>query len=228
LLALLALLALTATPAGASDHAPKHVKIDDFEAGISAKWDRKVFKGKTHYEAVADKGNQVLRAHTEGGASGLVHKLKLDLKEFPILTWRWKVEGVFEDGDARSRSGDDYPARVYVVFPGWQPIFSRSINYIWANKLPKGEHVTSTFHSGTMMVALQSGDSNVGGWVTERRNVLEDYLNLFGNRPPRVGAIAIMTDGDQTGGSATAYYDDLRFESENEGSVPLDTGAAKR
>ncbi len=61
------------------------------------------------------------------------------------------------------------------------------------------------------MIALQSGDQRAGSWLEERVNVYEDYRRLFGEEPPPVGAIAIMTDTDQTGERAVAWYDDLRI-----------------
>lgn len=225
---IIAVLALGTSTAHSASAPSSSLVIDDFEAGLSHKWEVKRFVGETRYEVVSDGGDKVLKARTEGSASGLFHDLNLDLNKFPILTWRWKVEGVLEDGDARIKNKDDYPARVYVVFPGWLPLFTRSINYIWANKLPAGQHIPSTYYSKSIMFALQSGNERASEWITERRNVVEDYKKLFGNAPPKVGTIAIMTDADQTGGSATAYYDDLRFESATGGSVPLDTGAAKR
>ncbi len=63
-----------------------------------------------------------------------------------------------------------------------------------------------------MIVAVESGAAKVGEWQTARRNVLEDYRKLFGAEPPAVGAIAIMTDTDNTGASAEAWYDDLQIE----------------
>jgi hypothetical protein len=62
------------------------------------------------------------------------------------------------------------------------------------------------------MVAVESGTERVGEWLVERRNVLADYRRLFGEEPPAVGAIAIMTDTDNTGASAEAWYDDLQIE----------------
>lgn len=204
--------------------------IDDFEAGLSPRWEKKLFVGETGYGVVKEDGGKALKATAEGSASGLIYPLpeNFDLKKTPILAWRWKVEEVFADGDARLKEKDDYPARLYVVFPGWLPLFSHSINYIWANKLPKGEHLPSTYHSKSIMVAVQSGNERAGEWITESRNVYEDYRQLFGEAPPKAGAVAIMTDADQTGGSATAHYDEIRFESAPQGSAPLDTGAAKR
>lgn len=34
----------------------------------------------------------------------------------------------------------------------------------------------------------------------------------FGEEPPQVEGIAIMTDTDNTGESAIAYYDDIKIE----------------
>lgn len=42
-----------------------------------------------------------------------------------------------------------------------------------------------------------------------RRNIVDDYRRAFGEDPPHVGAIAIMTDTDNTGETATAWYGDI-------------------
>jgi len=62
------------------------------------------------------------------------------------------------------------------------------------------------------MIAVESGGQNVGRWVTVRRNLVDDYRMVFGEDPPQAGAVAIMTDTDQTGETAVAYYDDIRLE----------------
>jgi hypothetical protein len=41
--------------------------------------------------------------------------------------------------------------------------------------------------------------------------VLADYRRIFGEEPGAVDAVAIMTDTDNTGASATAWYGDIRF-----------------
>lgn len=186
--------------------------IDDFEAGLGEGWEEKVFQGRTTYSVVAANGNRVLQAQSRASASGLIFRIDYDLRAYPILTWRWKVENVLEGGDETRKDGDDYAARVYVIFPHWFPPKTRSINYIWANKLPAGEHVPNPFYRNAVMLAVRSGAAETGKWHTERRNVLEDYRAIFGTEPPRAGAVAIMTDTDNTGESALAFYDDLRLE----------------
>lgn len=45
---------------------------------------------------------------------------------------------------------------------------------------------------------------------TRARDV-EDYRQAFGEDPPKVGAVAIMTDTDNTGEQAVAWYGAIRF-----------------
>ena len=59
-----------------------------------------------------------------------------------------------------------------------------------------------------------SGDALAGRWVEERRNVRADFKALFGKDVRYVDAVAIMSDTDNTGGSAVAYYGDITFRSE--------------
>jgi hypothetical protein len=190
--------------------------IDDFENGINPQWEEKVFKGKTRYTVVPGDQGMVLRADSRTTASGLVFEKEFDLKDFPLLAWRWKVSNVLVKGDARSKAGDDYAARVYVIFPHWFPPKTRSINYIWANRLPRDDFIPNSFYGNAVMLAVESGPEKVGRWVKERRNVLADYRMIFGEEPPMAGAIAIMTDTDNTGESAVALYDDIRLESGDE------------
>ncbi len=207
---IIALLFLTFIFNGYSEE--KVIIIDDFENGLKPQWEAKEFKGKTIYTIKETEEGHALKAESNASASGLIYRYKYDPKDYPILSWKWKVENIVQRGDATKKKGDDYAARIYVVFPHWFPPLSKTINYIWANKFPKGEYIKSTYYARDFMVAVKSGKENIGKWITERRNIYEDFKNLFGDEPPEVGGIAIMTDTDDTGESATAYYDDIRIE----------------
>jgi hypothetical protein len=61
------------------------------------------------------------------------------------------------------------------------------------------------------MIVVESGGEKLSQWVSEGRNVHEDYIKAFGAEPPLVSGVAIMTDTDNTGESATAYYGDIQF-----------------
>ena len=172
-------------------------------------WEAKIFKGATDYSLVQDGGRTVVKAASRGTASGLFKKVKLDPEHFRHLRWSWKVGGIVKNGDETTKSGDDYAARVYVVFPGrffWQ---TKAISYIWANRLAKGNSIPNAFTSHAMMLAVESGPERAGQWIAEERDILADYRRLFGDEPHEIGAIAIMTDTDNTGGEATAWYGDI-------------------
>ncbi len=201
------LLLVTSSGAGA-----EALLVDDFERGVGPEWTVKSFAGETAYRVVADSGGHVLQAESRGAASGLVKKLDLDPGAYPILTWRWKIAGTIPQGDERSKAGDDYAARVYVIFPHWFFPKTRTLNYIWANHLPVGAFLPNAYTGNAMMIAVQSGPEKAGEWLNERRDIVADYRRAFGEDPPRVGAIAVMTDTDNTGATATGWFDDLAFQ----------------
>ena len=183
----------------------------------------------SRYQLVDENGEQVVEAITDNSASGLIARVSLEPGDSLILRWRWKVSNVFEQGDAREKAGDDYPARIYVAFEFESEeagIFERArrktvevmfgeelpgnaLNYIWANQLPIGEFIANPFTDSTMMVAVNSGADNTGEWVTVERDIVADYREAFGRRPPKLAGVAIMSDSDNTGESATAWYGDV-------------------
>ncbi len=202
----LLLLPMMASPALASD-----ILLDDYLQGISKNWKEKPFKGLTHYEVVQEDGQRWIKATSDACASALYYEIDFDPREYPFLTWRWKVSNILAKGDEIKKEGDDYAARVYVVFPSALFWRTKAVNYIWANKLPQGQAVPNPFTSNACMIAVQSGPTHVGQWLEEKRNLLEDFRKCFGENPPKAGAVAIMTDTDNTGEQAVAWYGPIRL-----------------
>lgn len=186
--------------------------VADFEQGLGAEWGVKQFIGETTYQVVTEGSAQVLLAISNASASALVYQQDFNLDDYPVLSWRWKIADTVERGDATRKQTDDYAARVYIIFPHWFYPKTKSLNYIWANKLGKEQFVTSPYTDNSMMIAVESGSDNVGSWQIVRRNLVDDYRKAFGTDPPKKFRIAVMTDTDNTGGKAQAWYDDLRLE----------------
>ena len=189
-------------------------QVGRFSSGDLSGWKPQTFKGKgeTAYSLVKENGRTVLKAHSRHAASGLVRKLDLEPKEFPLLRWSWKVEHTLKGEDVTKKSGDDYAARVYVVFPRvlfWQ---TRAINYIWSAGMPKGSSAPSPYTANAVVVAVESGNEKTGQWAAEERNIYEDYRKYFSEEPPKLGAVAVMTDTDDTGDEVTAWYGDIFLE----------------
>ncbi len=175
-------------------------------------WDQEVFKNKTRYDVVSIDGKPYVKAVSNSSASGLVRHIDIDLTKSPYMNWTWKIENVLTNVDETTKSGDDYPARVYVVISGgfffWK---TRALSYVWATQQEKGSHWPNAFTDNATMVAVQSGDELSGKWVTEKRNVLEDIKNLLGIDATEINAVAIMTDTDNSKQSAVAYYGNILF-----------------
>ena len=183
------------------------------DRGDASAWEERSFQGSTRYTAASADGVDALRAEARDAASGLYLERAILLSQWPVLRWRWRVSQSLDPGDERARSGDDFAARIYVVAS--HPVFfwkSRALCYVWAGREPVGATWPNPYTDNVMMVVLRSGDSRAGRWVEERRDVAADFRRAFGEVPHSLDAVAIMTDTDQSGGMATAWYDAIHFE----------------
>jgi len=184
----------------------------------------------TTYELVQDETQVVVKAMSDSSASGLTKEVRIDPKEFPIVRWRWKVENLVQKSDATRKDGDDYPARLYITFEydpdkvsfgkklkykAGQALFGDipigAINYVWETTAPVGAIIDNAYTDFVKMVVVESGPSQIGLWVEESRNIYDDYKRAFGEEPPLINGIAIMSDTDNTRERVTAYYGDIVF-----------------
>ncbi|MEN8260440.1 MAG: DUF3047 domain-containing protein [Pseudomonadota bacterium] len=196
--------------------APFVVPVGEFSKGKLNGWETKEFEGKTAYVLAEVDGKRVLRAESRRSASGLVRNIRVDLHKTPFLNWRWRAENILGDVDERSKAGDDYPARIYVVVSGGLAFWrTRAVNYVWATRLPEGATWENAFAGkNAMMVAVESGDRKLAVWVREKRDVRADLRRFYGEDIRYIDAVALMTDTDNSNGHAVAYYGDIFFSAE--------------
>jgi hypothetical protein len=195
---------------GGISHAADMV-IGNFSAGNLDGWEPQTFRGKSEskYSLSKDGERIVLRAYSRNSASGLIRKVKVIPEQYSVLRWSWKIDRPLKKEDGTRKEGDDYAARVYVVFPGTFFWRTRAIVYVWSDKLAEGTAIRNPYTSNAVIVAAEAGRENAGKWVHEERNYYEDYRRLFGEYPPKLGAVAVMTDTDDTSDEATAWYGDI-------------------
>ncbi len=191
----------------------------------------------TRYTLVKDEGITVVKAESRAAASGLIRRILIDPGKYPVIRWRWKISNVINGSDPRRKVGDDYPARLYITFaydPARLDFLERlkfqaaralygnipgaAINYIWATETPVGTWTDNAYTAYTRMYVVESGRGRIGEWIVEERNILQDYIQAFGRRPPLINGVAIMTDTDNTGEQATAYYGDIVFMQSTRGA----------
>lgn len=189
--------------------------VAGFESGDLSGWEAKEFKGKTDYSIAYVEARKVLVAKSSASASAMLRRIEVDLEKTPWLNWTWRIDDTLGTLNERSKGGDDYSARVYVVISGgiffWK---TRALNYVWSSNQPVGSYWPNAYASNAVMLALQSGRKERGKWIFEKRNVRDDLKRLLGEDLRHIDAVAIMTDTDDGGGKAVAYYGDIYFTSE--------------
>lgn len=185
----------------------------------------------TRYNLVDDEGITVIRADSESGAAGLSRTLRVDPVEFPWLRWRWKINNTIEKADLRTKAGDDFPARLYVMFdypldklPFAERLQLRlaralfdphlpaaTLCYVWDGKATVETIAPSAYTDRVKLIVVESGATRLRQWVDMERNIAHDFRAAFGEDPPPVSGIAIATDTDNTGAVATSFFGDIVF-----------------
>ncbi len=200
---------LASLPAVADDS----VVVADFSAwhtakGVPPDWDLKVKSGKAEFLVSADDGLTALHLKSTDSSFSLQHGVNIDLKRYPVLAWKWKVTTLPKGGDFRKSGTDDQAAQLFIAFSA-----RKSIVYIWDTTAPEGlEESTSPAPFLTVMVVVvRSGAAQAGKWLTETRNVYEDYKKLYGEEPPPVKGVRIQINSQHTGTFAESAFADVVF-----------------
>lgn len=188
-------------------------------------------KKHTVYTVEKNDGESFLKAASEASASAIVWKKEFNVYEYPLAGWRWKVEDLYKRADPHRKYGDDYPIRIYVLFkydPERASFFGKvkfgmmkkiygeyppdsTLNYVWASTENIERIFSSPYTDRSRIVVLEKGAKNAGMWMTEEANILEDYMEAFGRKPPATASLAIMNDSDDTGESSVSYVDFLEI-----------------
>jgi hypothetical protein len=177
--------------------------------GIPGEWKEQTW-GKPAYdlEIVSDNGQPVLHLRSKGDNSTISRELtgSVDLNETPILEWRWKVMTLPTGGNACQKSTDDEAAQVYVAWVrSPEAVRSRIIGYVWDSTAPAGTICKSQKTATVTYVVLRSGVDELGKWITERRNVVEDFRRIYGEAPDNPTALSLAIDSDDTRSSAESF-----------------------
>lgn len=188
----------------------------------------------TDYRVVDLDGRRVLRVQADASYANLLHPLAHETARAPILTWQWRVDRLVAGADLTRKSGDDTPARLCVLFDVadermglglrlqlavaralFDPnLPAAAICYVWDASLAPGTWLPNAHTDRVQMLVLRSGET--GRWYDERRDLRADFARAFpaeaaGGFVPRVIAVGVAADGDNTGGSALAYFGDIHM-----------------
>ena len=204
-----------------ADREPARLPSD----GVPPGWTLKEFAGHAAIELVRSDGRLAARLHSEHASFAIHRDVVVELREFPYLSWTWKVTRLPAGGDVREAARDDQAAQLYVIFPRWPSPRTASdvIGYVWDSRAPAGTRIKHPRADNVRIVVVESGPARLGEWRTYERNVAADYTALFGRQPPRVGKLAVMVDSNDTRGEAEALFGDLIFARTPQGRTEIPT-----
>jgi hypothetical protein len=215
---LLAMALATGGPLSAAD--VPTVSVEDWskqpegKTGIPDGWKGQTWGSpKYEFRIVTQGGRKALHLKSQNDSSTISKEIKVDVKSHPVLQWSWQAVTLPKGGDARKSATDDQAAQLYVTFPRFpSQVRSRIISYLWDTSAPAGAVFKSEKTGLVTYVVVRSGPGDLGKWITESRNVLEDYQKIYGEPPAEeVGAISISIDSNDTRSSAESYFGEILF-----------------
>jgi hypothetical protein len=190
------------------------ITLGNFSQGSLDGWESKEFAGKTDYKIQQQGNRKVLTAKSEGKASVIGFRKRIDLTKTPFLNWSWRVDKALPPLKEATKAGDDFSARVYVIIDGGVFIWrTRALNYVWSsNPGVTGQKWNNPFQpKNARMLAVRDSRNPQGQWLTQKQDVAADFKNLFGFTPRFIDGIAVMTDADNSKGSTAASFGDIFF-----------------
>ena len=212
--------ALILLTAAAARTAESPIVVEDWSrqpagrTGVPEGWKGQSWGGpKFDFAVETDGTDNALHLKSRGDNSTISKEITVDVTKSPLITWRWKVVTLPAGGDCRRKATDDEAAQIYVTFPRTPTqLRSRIIGYVWDTTAPAGTIAKSESSSLVTYIVVRSGSAELGRWLTETRNVHDDYKRIYGQSPAEeVGAVSIAIDSNDTRSSAESYIGAITF-----------------
>lgn len=199
-------------PASAQRGGTNHLLFsEDFKRGLAGRWEQLRFGKQTDYSICREDTTKCLKAVADKTCSALMTKVDIKPPESLIARWRWKIDRIPSNSTDHVASSFDHAARVIIAFDTFigPP---RTLNYVWANREKAGTAFSHPLTGRAQMLALESGEQRAGEWISEERDVTADWHQLFGDKAmPRIVAIGVITDSENTGTRVTGYYANIQL-----------------
>lgn len=205
-----------------------------FTAQDKAKWETVLLPGKlrTAFRLDQHQGKQSLRADSVRSASMLRQKLHIETQQLGRLQFEWQVQDLIAEADMRQRETEDSPVRLILAFDGDRQKFSAknamlsdlsraltgedmpyaTLMYVWSNQLPAETVIVNPRTDRVRKIVVESGPARLMQWLRYERQIRTDFEKAFGEPPGALIGLAIMTDSDNTQGTARAWYGEIRLD----------------
>jgi hypothetical protein len=211
--------------------AAERVVVTDFASGVDARgvpkgWELKEKVGRADFRIIEAEGSYTVHLRSTNTSFCLQRGIKADLKQTPFLSWKWKVTRLPSGGDFRRSKTDDQAAQLFVAFSR-----TEAIVYLWDTSAPEGlmADAPSPPFTSIKAVVVRSKAKRLGEWITETRNVYEDYTKFFGKtkKTPVVSGMRLQINTQHTQSTAECFFADVVFQPESSEKKLGETGNSK-
>jgi hypothetical protein len=189
-------------------------------------------KSASHYREVVKDGRTAFEATAKRSASMWRRRVAVPAAEVGEVSFSWWVSRLLPQASVADASREDAVARVLFGFEGDRSRLSArtralfelaevltgeeppyaTLMYVWETPPTPPETVIVNPRSDRLRkMVLDSGSSQLGRWRDHRRNLAADFQRAFGEPPGDLVSVALMTDADNTGGSAHTWYGPVRW-----------------
>lgn len=197
------------TPAFSGD---EFVVADWQRNGIGG-WLYHDFSGKTIFGI--DNEANALRAEARDSGSSFYRNIEIDINKTPYINWSWRADYFDGEGYEREKDGDDFVVRLYAVAKsGFFPWQKRALVYVVSRQKHETSFWPSPFTDNIVMVAVDNYEEVKGEWRSYKVNLKEDFKLYLDADVDSLEAVALMSDTDNSGGSAIAYYGNIYLSDE--------------
>ena len=201
--------------------AAEDLRVEDWsEQTIGAKgvplgWTRyETMGGRPAYDfmIVEDEDRRALFLKSSNEHSTIAKEVKVNLRVTPVLEWSWKVIQLPAGADIRTKETSDLTAHIYVIWPRFPAMIrARLIGYVWDASAP-AQTIEKSRKTGTVhFFVLRSGPVQLNQWLTERRNVAEDFRSVYGEDAESPAVIALSIDTNDTNSKAEGSIGEILF-----------------
>ena len=183
-------------------------------------------KRETSYAWSTKDGRPAVSAQSERSASLWRRKVAVPAQELGEVSFSWWVPQVLAGASVADSAFEDASVRVVFAFGGDSGKLSTrnramfelaealtgetppyaTLMYVWDARAEVGSVVVNSRSDRVRKIVVDTGERGLHQWRDHRRDLAADFRLAFGEDPGPLQSIAVMTDTDNTGSSARAWY----------------------